>query len=68
MKWYKEQPKPIDVNRLESFLARPDACDPEIRELSQIWNYPEELVKGDLPPSLHKLDPKYIPNKLPEWG
>lgn len=70
MKWYKEQPKPIDENGLELFLAKPDRCDPEIRQLSQIWSYPDELVKNvyDLPKSLHKLDPKSIPNNLPEWG
>lgn len=70
MKWLKEQPKPIDERQLESFLAKPDRCDPEIRPFSQIWNYPEELVKDvyDLPKSLHKLDPKCIRNNLPEWG
>lgn len=70
MKWVKEQPKPIDESGLHSFLDQHDKCDPEIRELSQIWNYPDELVKNvfDLPKSLHKLDPKCIPNILPEWG
>ncbi|XP_037048886.1 zinc finger matrin-type protein 5 [Bradysia coprophila] len=70
MKWYQEQPKSIDENRLASFLSRPEKCDPEIRQLSQIWNYPDELVAGvyDLPKSLHKLDPNRIPNELSEWG
>lgn len=70
-KWYKEQPKQIDENRLESFLAEPDKCDdPEVRQLTEIWSYPDELVKDvyDLPKSLHKIDPKCIPNNLPEWG
>ncbi len=70
MKWYKEQPKSIDENRLECFLSKPEKCDPEIRQLSQMWSYPEELVADvfDLPRSLHKLDPKLIPKELSEWG
>lgn len=70
MKWFKEQPKSIDENGLNWFLNKQDKCDPEIRQMTQNWNYPDELVKDifDLPRSLHRLDPKYIPKNLPEWG
>lgn len=70
MKWFKEQPKPIDDVRLASFSEINNECDPEVKQLSQIWSYPDELVAGiyDLPKSLHKFDAKCVPNELPEWG